>query len=716
MGSLNSSVLADPTRLLKANRNLEMKPIKRSGHLVFFLATLICQTLPAAVPGSPQATDNPTIRLSAQMRNGNILQIEAPAGTIDWKTVSSDGTVTESRIKLSDIARIKLTTNPASAEVSTIRSLVAKLASDDYRIRHRAESQLMEQGKPFEQVVAQARQHEEPEVRYRVDRILQYLSKQKADNQTRFAIDFDQIQLTDGNRLEGDIGDFTITGIWKGRSLTFNRSNTAQLTTQSPQLSRSLKAMPFATKTIQDQFWFYETKTNNEKQTLGPVKPGFVQVTFDTGKRGEAMVSDKKFPIDNHFTFLGTRLACETHEGNVIISGYGFKKSQSRSKSASNYYFEPPRKKGIPYQGVMRIDFCLPGRDSLPATVNSVGMFTEIVVPKHTIVQAYNSAGHVIGLTQSSKDKTSFIGLSSNEPIAYLRVSENQYLEVDKLNRDFAIDDLTYSRPAAAPDLNFAIDNQAPTVITTIDEQRLLVSNAKFDDAKMKLQAVATDPELGEFELPLDNVLWITPPQTRKAAEPAVGFFVMLKDGSVVHCQPAGLLSSSSQPDWHIDPSNIIGVWSAANECRYPTAAAFEMGSFLTVRPLHTVAFQNLVFDWNEASVAYQLSDAKLVTQNENSNEEAPAVTAKDLGLSESTEVTGSLSLADIPFSAWLREPETRNPNTGLLRTKDGQSFVLGGSAGFQLKALAGQQITLSFQDRDFIFEMDQVATLNLPQ
>lgn len=686
-----------------------MKPLNRSGYLIVFLTLLVTQTVTAAVALSPQSTDEQKIRLSAKMRNGNIIQIEAPESTINWKTVSADGTVAESRIKLSSIYGIDLTTNPASAEVATIRSLVEKLASDDYRLRHRAEIQLMEQGKPFEQVVAQARQHEEPEVRYRVDRILKHLKKLKADNKTRFSIDFDQLQMKDGSRLEGDLGDFAVTGNWLGREITLDRSNTSQLTTQPLQLSSSPKTMRFATTTIQDPFSLYQS-TNGK--VPGPVKEDYVQVNFDSGKRGEEMVSDRNFAINEHFTFLGARLACETHEGNVIISGYKFKKSQSKERSASNYYFEPPRKKGIPYQGVMRIDFCIPGQESLPATVNSVGMFTEIVVPEHTIVQAYNSSGHVIGLTQSSQDTTSFIGLKSNAPIAYLRVSENQYLDVEKLNRDFAIDDLTYSPPVAAPDLNLSPNDQAPTVITTKDDQRLLVSDIKIDGATMSLQAVANDPLLGDFKLPLDKILWITPPQTLVNRESADGFFVMLKDGSVVHCQTSQALHSTSQPEWNIDPSTIIGVWNAANECRYPIGSAFDEGPLLVVLPLHTVAFQNLGFDWNQGTLDYQLADSTVVQRGA----AGEAATAQDIGLPESAEATGSLPLADIPFSVWLQEPTTRNPDTGLLRTKDGQSFVLGGTSGFQLKALNDQQITLSFQDRDFSFELNQVAALNLPR
>ncbi len=50
------------------------------------------------------------------------------------------------------------------------------------------------------------------------------------------------------------------------------------------------------------------------------LKPGFVQVTFQTDETGANLVRDKNVDVIDKFTFLGCKVTCEEHAARVIIS------------------------------------------------------------------------------------------------------------------------------------------------------------------------------------------------------------------------------------------------------------------------------------------------------------------------------------------------------------------------------------------------------------
>jgi hypothetical protein len=92
------------------------------------------------------------------------------------------------------------------------------------------------------------------------------------------------------------------------------------------------------------------------------------------------------------------------------------------------------------------------------------------------------------------------------------------------------------------------------------------------------------------------------------------------------------------------------------------------------------------------------------------------AATLSDLGLDEKQAAGERLDLAESPVSLWLAEPSTRGEGTGLLRTADGQSFVLGGSSGFELARMNGQELVIRTGDQEILLTLDKVYALNLPQ
>ncbi len=650
-----------------------------------------------------------TLELSVQMRDGTVLQVQADDSRLDWNTVSTDGTITQKQVSLSEISSLELAKSPASKQVADIRRLVTELANDSYTKRHQAEKQLITIGKPFQTIIQQAIDHKEAEVRYRVLRILKQLEKTPKSNDIKAAIEFDKLVLSDGSSFEGDVVDWSLTCTWHGNAMSLDRTNIFTIHRVQPsELSPVLLTSDAASVTplIRDTKFFTDD---------GVLKSGMVQAAFQKGPNGEELVTDKKIPVDEYFAFLGCLFNCEKQDGRVIISGFRFKQSRSKKNSIGNYYLSPETGKDVRYKGVLRIDFCLPNQASIPATVEAVGMFLEIVVPKHTMIEAYNSAGHIIGVTQSARKRNSFVGLDSNVPIAYIKVRANEYLELGpeegELNRDFAVDDLCYSQPKLAVDIN----RSSNYVIVTKRGERVLAGSIQLTGSTLFMRDLTSGHD--ELSIPNDQVHWIVGPEKLETALLNKGVYVMTTDGSVVHCNTAMQLELSSQSNIKIGESDIVGIWGAAGTARYPQSGDFAQGSVVVVRPINRVATNDAKLYMADASVDIALIDAINFEQGLIDNDEIAiksSAVPKNLGLDDDEMASIDLT-EDRQSTIWFKPPVQRKQGTGLLRTYDGQQFVLNGEFGFKLDSVSQDSVSISHGDDTISFPLEKIKALEIP-
>ncbi|MGI9519477.1 MAG: hypothetical protein ACR2NP_20665 [Pirellulaceae bacterium] len=563
-----------------------------------FSAAILATTVAVIVFLHPATCSAQSLKYFLQMRDSSMMQVQTDSNAFDWKTVSPDGSITLSTFEVSDIVSLKFAASPASEQVARIRQLVDDLADDDYRRRHEAERTLLNEGKPFETVIEQQKDHPEPEARYRIARILEHLDGIKESPNSRFVMDFDVLQLKDGRKLEGDIGDWSLECEWNGVPVKANRQNCLRLFNKQPFAvtnTRPAESSPISTELMFDDSKFFDGDQP---------KDNVAYAGFETGERGEKLEAEREFDIVNGFAWMGARFHCVTNNGRVVVSGFRFKNSRSRRRSIGNFFVVPESKKRVSYQGEMRFDFCVPGNPTVPASINDIGMYVEIVIPNHTILEAYNAAGHVVGLSQSVKDRTAYLSFTGNSEIAYLRLLANEYLTTDDLNKDFAVDDLAFSRPQANPALNYAENEESHIVIVSRDDERLLARNVTFDAGNNQLQVESGMEGVEDFAMPLDKVQWIVGPQSRELSSPEDdGCFVMLKDGSVVHCMFQQQLIASGNSELAIGDDDIIGVWGYNQRARYPRAVDFEEGQIVMVRPLNTVCFNEAEFDWGNGQL-----------------------------------------------------------------------------------------------------------------
>ncbi len=668
------------------------------------LALVAGPALPIVARAGGQS-DDPSFYL--QMRDGGIIQASSAEQAIVWKSVAIDGEVTRSDIQLSQIRSLQLAETPASVQVAEIRRLVNELADDDYHKRHLAEQQLGVEGLPFVTIIEQFRNHSEPEARYRIARVLKRLKTETDNSQVPAVIQFDRLETLDGRTLEGDIGDWSFRGTWRNYPVEGNRGNCSGLAVDSPvrldatppDASRPIRVNPV----ISADHFIDDTAP----------RPGIRMATFETGNNDVTLVKEIKEPVEQMFSFLGCLLRCETENGNVIISGYKFKKGISRLNSVSNLYRDPESGKMTRYSGVMRIEFCLPGQPMIPAGVTAAGLGTEIVAPEHTVVQAWNSAGHVVGLTWSASERNSFMGFDSNTEIAWLTVSANEFLQVDKLNRDFAVDDLCFTQPLFYADVVHPDPGASLSAIVTRDGNRVLARSVAFSPDGQSVEANVTTGAAGSVSIPVADIRSITGHYPESAAtESLPGLSVMTQDGSVLHVNPAGLTAVDS-PDQVLPAGEVIGYWKPDQPARYPNPDDFRHGSLVVVQPLERVALDGVI-DWTAGTVDFDLTNGKTIRQS-------PGPGGDPFEISEAIPAgirragAGAHPVTDFS-NVWLAPPVNRASGTGLLRTADGQQFVLGGSSGFQLQELQGDRVSVGRAGHSLAFSMADVVVLQFPE
>jgi len=434
----------------------------------------------------------------------------------------------------------------------------------------------------------------------------------------------------------------------------------------------------------------------------GSVLPEITYVSFETDPSGAALA--RQTDVGNMLGPMGCLFSCETSAGQVVVSAYRFKRGRSKSNSIGNVFVNKKTVREVWFQGTMRIDFCNPDNPEQGASVGQVGMFLEIVLPGHTIVEAYNASGHVIGTVLTTEAAgTSFVGFDSTAPIAYLKIMANRYSDIEALNEDFAVDDLCFSAPAPAPELN----HSDSFVVTLHDGTRISAKSIELAGDRI----FATEADDSRRSIPKDDLHWIVGPR-KEEARPKEGVFVMLSDGSVLHCTADSVFQLVAEPKIQLDDKRITGFWGAKSAARYPIAGDFEHGNQVIVRPTNRIAVPRLTTDLSAGIVAFELNTAVNIQQTIGINRErvSPAV-REDVGWKDGEEF---FRVSESP-SIWFRAPRKRKNGTGLLRTYDGQEFVLGAS-NFQLEEIGQDRITIAHKEISLSFSLDQIKAFEMPR
>ncbi len=621
-----------------------------------------------------------------KFRDGSILKATVADQIIPWLTVEKDGTITNSEKKLSEVSELYLTAKPASEQIANIRRLIDQLASDDFRQRNAAEKALLTQGGPFVKLIQIATNSGEPEVRYRIDRILKELDSGKSKS-----IELDAL-IIGSAKIEGDVRDWQMVGKIGERDFALGRRQLSHIYFKNP-LVHSLSYADATAKTIDVQHII--------KPDSDFFKADQTHVSFDENADGQK--PPRNTQVHDLFVFKGAKLACENPGWEVVVSGFSFMSSVSKGNSIGNHFQDPETGKHFRYTGVMEITFCQPGRKEIPVAVSLAGCFLEIVMPRHTIIEAYNAAGHRIGMVEASENRSSFVGFKSNEPIARLRVMPNEYLnydqiEEDDLNEDYAVDDLCFSDPVLINDLNMSDKYK----LLFASGESITCDGIKFDGENVNVIDKRFDGDGLVFHK--STIVSMLGPNRLAAAQRFNGQLkVMLADGSIVKATVAGPESFDLEGFGNKSTEQIVGFWSG-DVALYPETKDLDDVSAVVVYPLNRFTARS--FELTKEKFSIPPDSIERLHQNPDDATKgvpAPQIDVAAKGL--------SFGFSEAP-SVWFKVPVIADPKSSLLRLNDGQQFMLGGESGFKLKSTSPQSVTIVNGDKEFEFPLADIAVL----
>ena len=406
--------------------------------------------------------------------------------------------------------------------------------------------------------------------------------------------------------------------------------------------------------------------------------------------------------IEKAYRKRGCLFACESKNGEVRLDSYDVRgRSPGYSGTCSDIaaYPDSPR-----YKGTLRVTFCDPANPDIPATTNRVGMFLQMIVPPRSIVlEAYNEDDEIVGFSEAVSS-TSFVGMETRQPIAYVRVRTNYDLVMDvdmQPDVDFAFDDVTFSKLKRS-----ATGSLSGTWrIGMRDGSEHLAKKVKVEGTALLLEDFKTisGKKIGKAlsAVDLNNIAVIaSPTKGRKTRKIDASAFVRLKDGSVVAIKKIGS-GSVDFPEVKITRETIVGICGQKQSWRYATHEDYNSGKSVAVFPTYRLRIDSI--DLATEKISWSKDVAKKFNQTVTEFKEV-----KDVDFGNEFEIEQSPTI-------WLKSPQPRAAKTGILRTTDGQRFVLGGTSGFKLVSVKADGVTIKNAKTTVRFSFDQIKSLIKP-
>ncbi|MEE2640647.1 MAG: hypothetical protein VX768_08485 [Planctomycetota bacterium] len=480
-------------------------------------------------------------------RDGSSLQAILPASQLVWKNIAKDGKVTQRTIPTRQLKQVTLVREPSTARVASIRNLLSQLGSEDYHLRKKAQIELTEKGKEFEQIIEQYVPEDE-ETKWRIDKIRSQLAKATgagADNTT-----FDVLVL-DGQegQLDGELALDSFQIRYGSSLIPVSRDQIAAIS------DRPLEA----------NFALSNSVGGGERQQQypdanGTMPPGMNFIGFEQLPSGKEMRSN--LDLSSAYAPRGVLFSTSFTDSYIGAQMYTFTDGRGGSYSIANV--EPT------YQGVMTISFCVPGNELFAAGTRYVGFNVSHVNPDGTFFEAYDAQGQLITRFTTDESGTDYLGYRSEVPIARVVVRPNP--EVDE---DFALDDLFFETPVAL------LESGNPEFFTVVSRkgERLQANEVSIEGNSLKLEKLSFGT--GSISLAMDQAWVLIPPRSKlkkKSGEETQNHcYCLTRDGAI---QLADLATRKSirfrQP---VEIEDLLAIWGVQNQLSTPPTYKIPKGS-----------------------------------------------------------------------------------------------------------------------------------------
>ena len=617
-----------------------------------------------------------------QLRGGTVLQCEIPDAPFTWNDVGTDGAVITSTRQLANIRSINFAEETVTEQVATVKDLCDQLADGDFHRRNEAEKSLLDQAGPFIEILEKRLSDTsgDSESRFRLARILERLDDREGKPQAAF-----DLLVESDSTLRGDAPDFSISARVFGQDMTFSRSQLVRIRKLEPQALASSKKPAGGYQAFDKP----DGKFYLPEQTV---------VDFDNGKNGTVL--QPSIPMEQLFTFQGVHLLCEGEGNQVFTADYSL---ESRSRRNSGVTFDKSyNRDGLTprFKGVLRISFCNPDQPNTAATTTAIGLFLQVIRPARTIVvEAYNHDDECVAVCEAFSS-TSFTGILSEQPISYVRILTNSTLVANgvELDNDYASDDLVFD-PLQLDPLFPQSDRH---VVSTRTGDLLSTAQLEFDGDQLSLSSVEGLER--DVSIPLSSVATIAFPSASRVVRTTKSLaFARLADGSVIAIDQwdNGGAIDFGQLAW-LDQATAL--WGKENACRFPVAEDFTQPNPVAVFPTYRQRIADLT------ATADKLSWTSATTHKQ-FDKSVDGISDPDWG--------SDFKLAEAPCvwfpETWNSSDEQPAAQLGMIRLTDGQRFALGGSGGFRLAELNGDDLTISNGNDKILLPMTQVKSIVFP-
>lgn len=387
-----------------------------------------------------------------------------------------------------------------------------------------------------------------------------------------------------------------------------------------------------------------------------------IRLDFDTRPNGERLVPGQD--VADAYVDVGATISTSIADSMVTVQQYKVRNGQSAATHAP------------PYTGTITVRFCVPGNPRLPASVRYIGCWASYISPEGTLLQAFDARDQLIGQVITTVTGAEFLSLKSTIPIAYCKITP--VVDVDP---DYAFDEFIFDPPRPL------IESGDPALFSVVLKTGERLQGQQVVASGDQLQLIDLTIGVAELTIEKSDVAVLIPPSdhasTRDNDERS---YVQLRDSSVlraVHNDQEGLqlerLASNRRPDI----GDIAAIWSVDAVISSVADAELDGGATL-MHPDGPIQLENpsLGVNWIESASLADQADLDYTYAN------SPMV--------------------------WLVQPAERTTSNGILRTVDGETYVLSEN-GFQLSSWDGENVALQWRDETFSIPLREVRTMRLP-
>lgn len=624
-----------------------------------------------------------------ELKDGSIITADVMTSDFEWTTVLPNGELRSQRIDFADLKQLSLIDEPASKRVAVVRKLLADLGSEDWNTRQTAEEKLSQKdfGGVYLRLIEGFVDHEEFEVRYRVNRILHELREPTYGEKRSTAARFDRLILRDNQTLNGEATNLNVRCRYAGTELNLSRNQVQGVRLKEKKAQATSNDSKLSIEMIHSHEPFFEE---------GKIKGDRTLIDFSEDLDGNEIF--KKTVVDKAYVGKGIKFGMEG-KGFVGISGYGFK---FRPLPPAENSICVCHDTGGKFNGVMVLEFCMPGSPGIAAGVREIGMFiARVTHSRDFIVETYNADGHLLAAVEATDAQCVFAAAKSTDLIARVRILSNPYLHrVDRaVDVDYAVDNVVFTTPEP---LRISTTNKTNMIVLK-NGDRHKIPQLEFSGEQIVVNSKALKQS---FEFNVDQVSEFH--IANKSRNQSDDWLAMLADQSLIRVQPGATPSSIQFGNQKVTLSQLTAMSPTRNPLRYPQTDDFEKGKHVLVFPTCRFASSGIELaengiGWEESSVLIE----QPVQTDQESDDDSPVPEENQVSYKEPIP-------SDMP-SIWFRRPALPDASLGSIHLIDGQQFTLGGESGFQLESVDSKGLKVKWQGELETYTWQQIRSVKFP-